>query len=163
VEFGEWLCTQVLNNDQGLEDLARYIIRACFSQERMTYMPAKDTSDGQAKVIYRSKDGSTSKTFKALDWIAGLVTHIPNKGEQMVRYYGYYANKSRGMRKKAGLDDQVPALVEAGISSTAFRRNWAWLIQKIYEIDPLLCPKCQGPMKVIAFIEEHALIQYHWA
>jgi hypothetical protein len=26
------------NNDQGLEDLARYIIRACFSQERMTYI-----------------------------------------------------------------------------------------------------------------------------
>ncbi len=30
------------NNDQGLEDLARYIIRACFSQERMSYIPAKD-------------------------------------------------------------------------------------------------------------------------
>lgn len=27
------------NNDQGLEYLARYIIRACFSQERMTYLP----------------------------------------------------------------------------------------------------------------------------
>jgi hypothetical protein len=53
----------------------------------------------------------------------------------------------------------VPALVEAGISSTAFRKNWARLIQKIYEIDPLLCPKCQGPMKVIAFIEDDALIK----
>jgi hypothetical protein len=31
------------NNNQGLEDLARYFIRACFSQERMTYIPAKDT------------------------------------------------------------------------------------------------------------------------
>jgi hypothetical protein len=30
--------------------------------------------------------------------------------------------------------------------------NWARLIQKIYEIDPLTCPKCQGPMRVIAFI-----------
>jgi hypothetical protein len=51
------------NNDKGLEDLARYIIRACFSQQRMTYLPAKDTLDGQAKVIYKSKDGRTSKTF----------------------------------------------------------------------------------------------------
>lgn len=48
----------------------------------------------------------------SLDGLAQLVTHIPNKGEQMVRYYGYYSNKSRGMRKKAGSDDQVPALVE---------------------------------------------------
>jgi hypothetical protein len=39
------------NNDKGLEDLARYIIRACFSQERMSYLPAKDTLDGQAKVM----------------------------------------------------------------------------------------------------------------
>jgi hypothetical protein len=97
------------NNDQGLEDSARYIIRACFSQERMTYLPAKDSLDGQAKVIYNSKDGRGSKTFEALDWLAQLVTHIPNKGEQMVRYYGDYSNKSRGMRKKADIDDQAPA------------------------------------------------------
>ncbi len=41
------------NIDQGLEDLARYIIRACFSQQRMTYIATADTLDGQAKVIYR--------------------------------------------------------------------------------------------------------------
>jgi len=38
--------------------------------------------------IYESKDGKATKTFDALDWLAQLVTHIPNKGEQMVRYYG---------------------------------------------------------------------------
>lgn len=42
--------------------------------------------DGQAKVIYQSKDGRTSKAFEALDWLAQLVTHFPNKGEQMKRY-----------------------------------------------------------------------------
>jgi len=77
----------------------------------------------------------------------------------MVRYYGYYSNKSRGMRKKAGIDDQVPALAESAVSCVAFRRNWARLIQKIYQVDPLLCPKCRGPMKVIAFIEDDALIK----
>ncbi len=35
----------------------------------------------KAKVIYESKDAKTSKTFDALDWLAQLVTHIPNKGE----------------------------------------------------------------------------------
>lgn len=35
------------NNDQGLEDLARYFIRACISAERMSCLPAKDTLDGQ--------------------------------------------------------------------------------------------------------------------
>ena len=59
----------------------------------MTYIPTNDSSDG-AKVVYESKDGKTSKTFDALDWLAQLVTHIPNRGEQMVRYYGFYSNKS---------------------------------------------------------------------
>ena len=38
--------------------------------------------------------------FPVLDWIATLTAHIPNKGEQLVRYYGYYSNVSRGKRKK---------------------------------------------------------------
>ena len=99
------------NQVRGGEKLARYIIRASFSQERMTYVAAKDSSDRVAKVIYQSKDAKTTKTFDALDWLAQLVPHIPNKGEQMVRYYGFYSNKSRGLRKKAGTDDQVPALM----------------------------------------------------
>jgi hypothetical protein len=56
-------------------------------------------------VIYESKDGKTKKTFDALDWLALLTTHIPNRGEQMVRYYGYYSNKSLSMRKKEGKDE----------------------------------------------------------
>jgi hypothetical protein len=77
----------------------------------MTYVPPYDSPDSVAKVIYESNDGNASKTSDALDWLAQLVTHIPNRGEQMVRYYGYYSNKSRGMRKKEGKDDAVPSLI----------------------------------------------------
>jgi hypothetical protein len=31
--------------------------------------------------------------------------------------------------------------------------TWAMLIKRIYEVDPLTCPKCSGTMKVLAFIE----------
>jgi hypothetical protein len=34
-------------------------------------------------------------------WYEGRCSHVPNKGEQMVRYYGYYSNVCRGQRKKA--------------------------------------------------------------
>ena len=97
----------------------------------MTYIPAQDSSDGVAKVIYQSKDNKTSKTFDALDWLvpppAGLTTHVPNKGESRRRrdYYGNYSNKARGLRKKAGIDDQLPALIEPGMSSKEFRQYWA--------------------------------------
>ena len=77
------------HKEEGLENLARYIIRASFSQERMTYVAADNSSDGVSKVICQSKDRRSKKTFDALDWLAQLSTHIPNRGEQMVRYYGY--------------------------------------------------------------------------
>ena len=42
--------------------------------------------------------------------------------------------------------------------SKEFRKNWARLIQKIYHVDPLLCPKCLGSMKIISFIEDEDVI-----
>ena len=30
-----------------------------------------------------------NQTFTALDWLAALTSHIPNKGEQTLRYYGH--------------------------------------------------------------------------
>jgi hypothetical protein len=45
------------------------------------------------------------------------------------------------------------------MSSSKFRQNWARLIQKIYEIDLLICPKCQGLMRIISFIEDDRIIE----
>jgi hypothetical protein len=77
----------------------------------------------------------------------------------MVRYYGYCSNKSRGMRKKAGLDNNVPAMAAPALTPLAMRQKWAQLIQKIYQVDLLLCPKCQGDMKIVAFIETADIIE----
>jgi hypothetical protein len=43
-----------------METLARCIIRASFSQERMQY------PDEEAEVVYKSKDGRNTKVFPAL-------------------------------------------------------------------------------------------------
>ena len=77
----------------------------------------------------------------------------------LTRYYGYYSNVSRGKRLKQEGDDKVPSISESLGTGKAFRRNWARLIQKIYEVDPLVCPKCQGIMKVISFIEARDVIE----
>lgn len=146
--FGVFLGPRILPRDEkSMENLARYVIRASFSQERMTYL----AESGQ--VEYRSKDGNETKVFDALEWLAAMCSHVPNKGEQMARYYGYYSNVARGKRKKAAADDTIPCIQESEMTDRGFRRNWARLIQKIYEVDPLICPKCSGAMHVIAFIE----------
>jgi hypothetical protein len=85
--------------------------------------------------------------------------HIPPKGTHLVRYYGWYSNKARGMRKKAAANLPSPVLGRGaggeGITSRA-SQTWAMLIKRVYEVDPLECPKCGGTMKVIAFIEPRA-------
>jgi len=39
------------------------------------------------------------------------------------------------------------------------------LIKRVFEVDPLVCPKCQGEMRIIAFIIEHdvvdAILRHH--
>jgi len=139
--------------EEAIENLARYIIRASFSQERMTYIPE------ESKVLYRSKDGKKENIFDALEWLAAKCSHFPNKGEQMVRYYGYYSNVSRGKRKKQNQDILIPCILEPDESSRESRKNWARLIQKIYEVDPLTCQKCQGRMRIIAFIDDEDVIK----
>jgi hypothetical protein len=47
--------------EEAMEELARYIIRASFSQERMAYLPEA------SKVIYESKDAQKEKPFDALE------------------------------------------------------------------------------------------------
>ena len=41
----------------------------------------------------------------------------------------------------------------AKMASIANKRTWAILIRKIWEVDPLKCPKCGGVMKVISIID----------
>jgi hypothetical protein len=33
-------------------------------------------------------------------------------------------------------------------------KGWAKMIRKVYEVDAMVCPKCGGTMKIIAFITE---------
>jgi len=49
-----------------MENLARYILRASFSSERMAYIQE------EAKVVYQSKDGKHQKLFDALEWLVAM-------------------------------------------------------------------------------------------
>jgi hypothetical protein len=79
-------CGNRISHDEetAMENLARYIIRASFSQERMIYL------DQEGKVVYMSRDGKDTKVFPALEWLAAMCFHIPKRGEQIVRYYGFW-------------------------------------------------------------------------
>ncbi len=162
--------------EKGREALAQYIIRNTFSLEKITY------HDETGTVIYRSqmshgKNGILHKfstgfqIYTAEEFIAAITQHIPEKSFQMVRYYGWYSNKSRGLREKQDNltpDDQPlgetdDAIEIIDVSEYQPRRipskQWRDCIKKIYEADPLCCPKCGGEMKIISFITDQQVIR----
>src|SRR3972149_9298015 len=78
----------VANDTEGRKRLARYLIRPPVSLERLTY----DRENQQ--VLYQGK--AQTHTCQPLDFLAYVSLHIPDKGEQIVRYYGWGRKKSRG-------------------------------------------------------------------
>jgi len=154
---------QIKRDDaHGREALAQYIIRNPFSLEKITYNPET------GMVLYRSgmthgKNRKNFKVFSATEFIAAITQHIPDKSFQLVRYYGWYSNRSRGERRKGAVREsdedflQVPEEVDV-LDISAYSpqripsRTWRECIKKIWEVDPLECPRCHAEMKIISFI-----------
>jgi len=162
----------VESEDQpAVERLARYIMRPPISLERMRW-------DGVGEVRYRRKRGHESsgsegrevETFDPLEFLARVIMHIPEPRRHLVRYYGAYSNVSRGKRRLReeaagsacspgeGHSPSTRAKKDQGPAARALRRSWAKLIKRIYEVDPLVCPKCGSEMKVVAFIIDHVVV-----
>jgi len=92
----------------------------------------------------------------------------------MARYYGWYSNRCRGDRAKhtpdvsqdQGTETQsVPEdAVLIDVRSYRPRRipspRWRECIKKIWEVDPLSCPRCGAEMKILAFITDGAVIEH---
>ena len=51
-----------------------------------------------------------------------------------------------------------PIVPAARLAPTEARRRWAALLQQIFEVDPLACPRCRGPMRVVACITQPSVI-----
>jgi hypothetical protein len=105
-------------------------------------------------VTYTSKDGAAHE-FDALEFLAALSVHIPKTYESITRYYGRYSCRRRGERAKLTPPDDE---TESNYRREFRRSAWAACIKRIYEIDPLECPKCKAQMRIIAFIQdEHSI------
>ncbi len=89
---------------------------------------------------------------------------------QLVRYYGWYSNRMRGDRKKQeerakGKSEDIVASVDTMINVRAYKSKripqlmWCECIKKVWEVDPLVCPKCTGEMRIISFIYKKTVIK----
>jgi len=112
----------------------------------------------EGKVGYRyGQDAREQEAMDYLEFIARVTSHIPDKGQVMVRYYNLYANAHRGKVRKAGISPFALRMAEEDKKRIP-SKGWAAMIRKVYEVDPMVCPKCGGRMKVIAFITDFQVV-----
>jgi hypothetical protein len=134
------------------ERVGKYMIRPVLSLERLFFL------EPEGKLSYRyGQDGAVSETMDYLDFIARVTSHIPDKGQVTVRYYGLYANAHRGKARKASLSPFVLRMTEEDLKPIP-SKGWVEMIWKVYEVDPMFCPRCGGTMKVIAFITDFQVV-----
>ena len=99
-------------------------------------------------VIYRSRMHAKTKRnfeiFSAEEFIAAITQHIPDKGFQMVRHYGWYSNRARGERAKREAKTGAPDTAEVDVIDVSEyqppripSKSWRELIKKVWEVDPV--------------------------
>jgi hypothetical protein len=113
--------------------------------------------------LYEPKPGADfdpEALVDPLEFLARVLIHIPEPKRHLVHFYGVYANRIRAIYR---VDDfaRLEADGEANVatSSRSLSRRWAELLYRVYEVDPLDCPRCGSRMKILAFIIDPELIR----
>jgi DNA-directed RNA polymerase subunit RPC12/RpoP len=130
-------------------------------------------------VLYRSEYNPYFKTnqklFPAIEFVVDLLQHLPDAGAHLIRRYGLYSSRSRGTwsrkpyllrlapkgwkeqhesQRAAQLGETHEEQPHQSVSAKEARSAWARLIKKVYEVDPLRCPRCGSKLKVVAVITD---------
>jgi hypothetical protein len=129
--------------------------------------------NGEATVISYTSDNESfqgkTEPFSVSRFLPEVTQHIPPPGSQYIRRYGLYASGTKGKwpdmphvvrlapagwnAERWQASDPVQSYYgESTVSDQESRRTWAKLIAQVYQVDPLICPYCHSPMKVIAVI-----------
>jgi hypothetical protein len=115
-------------------------------------------------LLYEPKSGQAIEDDDPLDdpleFLARVLIHIPEPKRHLVLFYGVYANRIRAIYR---VDDSARLEADGEPNEPTPRptlsRRWAELIYRLYEIDPLDCPRCGARMKILTFIIHPKLIR----
>ena len=166
------------NDRQGLERLLRYCARPAFALERLREVDAQHLVYESVKP---GPGGSVTLMLTPLELLDRLAALIPPPRRHSHRHFGVLVPNAPLRSAVTALADtgaetpatQTPAAAPAApphapasasaetaqaaeepFHRRAARYTWALLLARIYEVFPLLCPKCGSEMRIIAFITE---------
>jgi len=146
---------------QKLERLCRYISRPPVAVDRMAF-----TSSGQVRYTLKTpyRDGTTHIVLEALDLMARLAALVPPPRMHLTRYHGVFAphSKLRAAVTPAHRGKGQKPQAEEGAESSSTPRHvamsWARRLKRVFGIDIEACARCGGKLKIVASIEEPAVV-----
>ena len=148
---------------RGLEQLCRYITRPAIANERLSVNRA-----GQIVLKLKTawRDGTSHHVMTPMEFMQRLAALVPRPRLHLIRFHGVLAPNAK-LRKAV-----VPLPIETTLTpahagdgahlpagSAKGRMRWAQLLKRVFNIDIAQCPHCGGQLKLIATIEEPAVIQ----
>jgi hypothetical protein len=154
-----------------LERVCRYALRPAVTQERI-----RMTDEGQVRLQLRQpwRDGTTDVLFDPVEFLGRLAVLVPRPRINLMLYHGvlgpraaWRADVVRRQTSADGRDAGLKASAteparEADPAETARRQArgqcWASLMARAFGFDVLACPRCGGRLRLIALIEEAAVI-----
>jgi Putative transposase/Transposase zinc-binding domain len=166
-----------------LERLCRYVARPPLANDRLEEQPDGGLL---LRLKTRWRDGTTHIAIERSELIDRLVPLIPPPRAHQVRYHGILAPcaslRSRvvpvqefgpGLLAASGAAPEhraVPSADPAGQPQADSQRaphdqpdprprrlRWAALLQRVFGLDALRCPRCGGTLRLIAAIEDPAI------
>jgi hypothetical protein len=155
-----------------LERVCRYALRRPVAGDRV-----RVTGDKQVQLELRHRwiDGTTHVVFDPVEFLARLAVLVPRPRINLILYHGVLgaraAWRSEVVQRETsagGGDAEVTADPTAQARETetveaAWRRArgqcWAALMQRTFGFDVLACPRCGGRLRLIALIEQAAVIE----
>jgi uncharacterized protein YbaR (Trm112 family) len=156
-----------------LERICRYALRPPVTQERLHL-----TGDGQVRLELRHpwRDGTTEIVFDPVEFLGRLAVLVPRPRINLILYHGVLGPRavwrSEVVRRERSSENGRDAALneaptaqggEADTPDAARRRArgqcWAALMRRTFGLDVLACPRCGGRLRLIALIEEAAVIE----
>jgi len=145
-----------------LQRLWRYITRPAIAERRLSLTPT-------GKVRYELKtpfrNGTTHVIFEPLDFMARLAALVPKPRVNLTRFHGVFApnSKHRALITPAGRGKGSRKAAEDSDDRSFAERHmamsWAQRLKRVFNIDIEICEQCQGPVKVIACVEDPVAIR----
>ena len=135
-----------------LEHLCRDITRPAIANERL-----KRNRAGQVVLRLKSayKDGTNHIVMAPLEFMQRLAALVPRPRLHLIRFHGVLAPHAR--LRAAVVPGKPSGPADEHLQASA-RMSWARLLKRVFDIDIEHCPNCGGELKIIAAIEDPAVI-----